>query len=189
MFLNFFHSNKPGEQFESLLAPHMDNLYRLAYRFTGQRHDAEDLVQELLLKLYPKHSQLQEIEQLRPWLARTLYNLYIDTIRRQQRSALGNIDFDSEAELEALIDHAPEPEKRLELDDTGNRIAAALEQLKEPQRALIILHDMEGYTLAELAEILPHPIGTLKSRLHRARRQLRDLLSTEPFASERRFSG
>jgi len=189
MVLNFFNSNKQGEQFESLLAPHIDTLYRLAYRFTRQRHDAEDLVQELLLKLYPKLKQLQEIEQLRPWLARTLYNLYIDTLRRQQRSALGNVDFDSESELASLIDAAPEPERRAELDDTGNQLANALAQLKESQRTLIILHDVEGYTLTELAEILSHPLGTLKSRLHRARNQLRELLTTEPFESERRVSG
>jgi RNA polymerase sigma factor (sigma-70 family) len=172
--------------FEALMAPYIEPLYRLAYRFAGSRHDAEDLVQELLVRLYPKYAELNKVRELRPWLARSLRNLHIDRIRSQQRSALGNSDPDSDTLLETVPDPHSNPESSAIQDDRAAQIAQALDQLSEAHRTLIIMHDMEDYTLPELAEVFELPLGTMKSRLHRARQNLRELLQREPSEHSRR---
>jgi len=178
-----------GAGFEQVLAPHLKPLYSLAYRFAGSRHDAEDLVQELLIRLYPRFSELKKVEDLRPWLARSLHNLYIDTLRSRQRSPLGNSDPDSDVILDLVSDTDPGPAAMTEQSDESGQIQHAMEQLSEAHRSLIIMHDMEGYTLPELTQIFDLPIGTLKSRLHRARKNLRENLQKEPFQGDQRVNG
>lgn len=175
------------DSFEVLLAPHIEHLYRLAYRFTGQRDEAEDLVQDLLLKLYPRRHELEHIEALRPWLARTLYHHFIDTVRRAGRSPLTDSTSDT-AILEELEDSAATPEQEVETLQLQRRLTDAMAALNPDQRAIVSLHDVEGYTLQELQTLLDTPIGTLKSRLHRARARLRELLEMEPFSEQRRLS-
>src|SRR3989442_13998665 len=83
---------RPAElNFEDLLRPQVEYLYRLAWRFTGSVADAEDLVQDVLLKLYPRTRQLVDIEQLRPWLARVLYRQHVDLVRRPARSPIADL--------------------------------------------------------------------------------------------------
>lgn len=182
MIINLFRQRQEG--FEGLLTPHIDHLYRLAYRFSGNQHDAEDLVQELLLKLYPRYRQLREIEQLRPWLARSLYNLFIDHTRRQGRSPTAEAD---DAALAQIPTNDDSPEEALNSAWRQRRLEQALAELNPDQRALIGLHDMEGYTLTELEQVLETPLGTLKSRLHRARAHLRKVM--EPSTGDERYTG
>lgn len=174
------------DPFETLLVPHIESLYRLAYRLSGQQSDAEDLVQDLLIKLYPRLEELQKLEKLRPWLARSLYNLYIDRVRRQTRNPVQG----GEDELQLALDqvHEPQhiPEQLLQQHQLQGRIQLALELLNNDQRDLITLHDIEGYTLPELETVLDTPLGTLKSRLHRARAKLKVLLEMEPSAEAKR---
>jgi RNA polymerase sigma factor (sigma-70 family) len=172
--------------FEHLLAPHIDPLYRLAYRFTGKREEAEDLVQDLLIRLFPRHAELCQVEKLRPWLARVLYRIFIDRRRAASRSP---IDFpDTDPEVEHQMDSSPGPEHLADESLTRERLERALEELNDDQRVLLALHDVEGYTLVELAEMLEVPIGTLKSRLSRAHNRLREFLSMEPFSATQRVS-
>ena len=177
-------ANRPG-RFESLLAPHVEPLYRFAYRLTGNRPDAQDLVQDLLTRLYPRTDELRQVAELRPWLARALYNRFVDQLRRRQTDALGAADPNEES-LYAAADHGPGPEQETERGLLQRRIAVALSRLNPDQRTIVALHDMEGYTLAELETVLETPIGTLKSRLHRARAALPDLLDMEPFVARPR---
>lgn len=184
-----FGRDRPGaSKFDDLMRPQVDFLYRLAWRFTGSVADAEDLVQDVLLKLYPRSAELARIEQLRPWLARVLYRQFIDDIRRRGRSPPS-----AAADPEAGDGDAPEaaaqeegPEARAERGELRNRILAALDGLGAEQRAVVVMHDVEGYSLEELEPILQAPLGTLKSRLHRARRRLRALLGMEPFPAGER---
>jgi len=178
----FRHSDH--DDFTALLAPHMEQLYRLAYRFSGSRHEAEDLVQDLLLRLYPRRQKLAKIDKLSPWLARVLYNLFIDGVRKSTRNPLATADGD--VELELMSDSREQPEAVSENTQLQQRLQQALLHLNPDQRALVSLHDMEGYTLSELATLLDTPIGTLKSRLHRARKQLRSELEMEPLAGSHR---
>ena len=177
----------PADRFETLLRPHLDRLYRLAYRFTGSREDAEDLVQSLLIKLIRQEDRLAAVEILAPWLARSLYHLFVDQARQRVRAvmALGHPITDAEA-VAAIADEASEsPEQAMERHLTQRRLEAALAQLPAEQRALIAWHDMEGYTLDELAATLDVPLGTLKSRLHRGRASLRRKLGEPSGARER----
>jgi RNA polymerase sigma-70 factor (ECF subfamily) len=179
-------SGMPAGRFEAMVGPHLENLYRLAYRFTGSAEDAEDLVQSLLVKLIPQEQRMAQVDQLAPWLARALYYQFIDQTRHRAGSALDQADGDAEESLGGLAaDEAQQPQELAEQQLTRRRISAALMLLPEEQRAIIAWHDIEGYTLEELAEQHGIPIGTLKSRLHRARARLRILLM-QPFGPGQR---
>jgi RNA polymerase sigma-70 factor (ECF subfamily) len=194
--MSLLHRRKP-DAFETLLRPHLDALYRLAYRFTGNPADAEDLVQDVLTKLYPRRAVLASVEQLRPWLARVLYRQFLDNSRRHARTPFASLQqtpegerLDPEDSLAALPDPAPGPEE-MAVRHTGHvRLQHALDALGADHRLVLMLHDVEGYTLNELETMLETPLGTLKSRLHRARRQLRERLEAgrEPFGAARRVN-
>jgi RNA polymerase sigma factor (sigma-70 family) len=159
-----------AQQFDRLLRPHIPVLYRTAYRFTGRREDAEDLVQDLLVKLYPRMPELEPVEDLRPWLVRALYHAFIDGVRKARRSP-ELVDLDDDV-LESP--HDPHDDV-LTLEQRG-ALSAAIGQLNSEHRAVVMLHLVEGYSLPELAAMLDVRIGTLKSRLHRAKAQLQEAL-------------
>ena len=173
-------SRARGDQtsFEELLSPHMEPLYRTAYRLSGSQHDAEDLVQDLLIKLYPRHAELLKVESLRPWLMRVLYNLYIDSRRSEGRSPIESGHDEMLDRQESGFDG---PMQALHQGDLQQRIMQGLEQLGDDHRILLILHDIESYTLPEVSEILGVPVGTLKSRLHRSRAKLKKILKDGTF--------
>jgi RNA polymerase sigma factor (sigma-70 family) len=173
--------NTHARRFDALLRPYLDDMYRLACRLCGDEHDADDLVQDLAIRLYPRIDELEKIECLRPWLARVLHNLYIDSLRNRQRRPHGYIDGNSDRHLAELRDHADGPEGSFEQEDLQRDLAASIATLSEEHRYVVIMHDMEGYTLNELTGILDVPLGTLKSRLHRARRMLRERLTKGTF--------
>jgi len=171
MFLvNLFSGLSAQSEFARLVSPHVDHLYRLAFRFTNSAQDAEDLVQELLVKLFPRTNEIKEIERLRPWLDRILYRMFVDRIRYDQRRPIPDC---ADNDPDELAGSGHDPEFDLEQKMTRERLQAAYVKLNEDHRALLAMHDIEGYTLLELETMLDTPIGTLKSRLHRARKQLR----------------
>jgi RNA polymerase sigma-70 factor (ECF subfamily) len=171
--------------FEDLVRPQVEYLYRLAWRFTGSVADAEDLVQDVLLKLYPRTQEMLAIQKLRPWLARVLYHQYVDSVRQRARSPVLQLVADGDGEddpLEKVPTTTDGPEEHAERSGLRDLILAALRQLNPEQRAVVTMHDVEGYSLEELETMLETPLGTLKSRLHRARQRLRALIPMEPFS-------
>lgn len=164
----------PHQQFELMLRPHLKQMYRLGYRLTGNREDAEDLVQDVLLKLFPKLEEMKAIERLSPWLSRVLYRQFVDKYRQQQRQALNLVDDDIEDEQLTELESVSGPEDLANSELTLGMLGQAIDRLNEDQRQLILLHDVEGYSLPELQDLLDVPLGTLKSRLNRARGQLRE---------------
>jgi RNA polymerase sigma-70 factor (ECF subfamily) len=167
--------------FETLVQPHLKPLFRLAYRLTRNREDAEDLIQELLLKLYPRSRELMEVERLRPWLARVMYRIFIDNHRRYTRSpvylAIDHVSTDQDIDpIDNLACPGDNPEQETERSALARHLFKVIDRLSEDHRHVLSLHDIEGYTLEEMQLILDCPIGTLKSRLHRARARLRELL-------------
>lgn len=157
----------------------MDHLMRLAYRFTDDAHRAEDLVQDVLVKLYPRQDELREVDKLRPWLARVMYRQFVDDIRRYSRSPVRLLGDEGQTEADPYSMYAadaPEPDTALEQDQDIRKIQRAWAQLNDEHRSVLGMHDVEGYTLQELVDVLEVPLGTLKSRLHRARSRLRELL-------------
>jgi RNA polymerase sigma factor (sigma-70 family) len=166
---------------------HIPALFRAAYRWTGSVDRAEDLVQELLIRLYPKLDELRSLDKVRPWALRVLYRMFVDQLRREQSSPVqfgadGDGEGGSEDDESGFIDPAAGPPELTEQQMTQERIAAVWMQLGEEHRVVLSMHDIEDYSLPELATMFDVPIGTLKSRLHRARGRLRELLAAERFA-------
>ncbi len=163
--------------FEKLVRPHFDRLYRLAWRLAGQKAEAEDLFQELLIKAYGKLDDMVKIDEPGSWLCRVMYNLYIDDRRRFARRRMhvveeGDLSGDGLAELPGTQNPAQDHERLEQL----LKLDAALSRLSDEHRAVVLLHDTEGYKLSEIHELTGIPVGTVKSRLHRARAQLREIL-------------
>jgi len=193
-----FHNDNPMEKvisliqyfsqtsdFEKIIHPYILKLYRVAFRLCGSASDAEDLVQDVLVKIYPKRQTLGNLENPGPWLVKVLYRTFIDQRRRMARSPLhllqNNHDEENNPVLESIPSENRGPEKISENNQMRERLMEAINSLNSDQQHLCILHDVEGYTLIELEEILDTPIGTLKSRLHRARATLRKILQHETF--------
>lgn len=173
-----FHRRHASGEFERLIEPHLYHLYQLAYRFCNNRDDAEDLVQDVVIKLLPRAAEMAHIDKLRPWLSKILYRQFVDHHRHRQRSPIEPwVDGEEgHGTADLTASRAESPEGHTEAMLTQKRLLQALETLNEDQRAVVLLHDVEGYTLAELETILDCPLGTLKSRLTRARGQLREHL-------------
>lgn len=194
-FLNRWRARPSRESFEILLAPHVEHLYRLAFRFTRSTPAAEDLVQDVLVKVYRMRAEVAKLAQPRAWLARVLYHEYVDRWRREKLAPINLSELEPEdvagVDAEAATGWGAEPEHEALGIQLRERLVAAIATLNEDQRAVILFHDVEGYTLEELSVVLSQPIGTLKSRIHRARARLRETLggSEGTFRTAATFSG
>jgi RNA polymerase sigma factor (sigma-70 family) len=175
--------NEPDADFATVVRPHLQRLYRLAFRLAGSAADAEDLIQELLIKIYKRRDELTSIGALGPWLSRVLYNQFIDNTRRYSRQRLRTVPLDSPQDgqhgLEEVASEEPGPERAAASEFGMRALESALRQLSLEHRAVVLMHDAEGYKLEEIQTITGTPIGTLKSRLHRARARLREILSAD----------
>ncbi|MGH8286920.1 MAG: RNA polymerase sigma factor [Steroidobacteraceae bacterium] len=170
----------PQHAFERLIHPHLRRLYRLAFRLTGSAADAEDLLQDVLTKLFERADELSSIADLRPWTARVLYNRYIDQRRRARTRRLRSVELRSakpqeEVDPDSLPANRPGPEDDASVAFDIRRLERALEELSEEHRIVVLLHDAEGCALEEIGAMTGVPVGTVKSRLHRARERLRQL--------------
>jgi len=170
-----------AERFETLIRPHYDVLFRRAYRLTRSVHDAEDLVQEVCLRAYPRLEELLGLEQPRAWLLLVMRRIFIDGIRRYDRTHVQSLET---TEQESLASELAGPAELAERSSENERLDRAWRHLDKDQRGLLGLHDIEGYSLAELVAMTGIKEGTLKSRLHRARVKLGRLLRSEQGAGE-----
>jgi RNA polymerase sigma-70 factor (ECF subfamily) len=172
--LSFFGIKEKEESFETMISPHMNSLYKVAYQYTGTQHDAEDLLQDLLEYLFGKQKELRKVEKLKPWLMKCLHHRFIDLYRKHQRQPeLTDID---DEKIQPLFHHFDNHLK----DENSKEILKAMNKLSADQRAVVTLHDINGYTLPELSEIMDTPLGTIKSNLHRARATLKNHIKLQP---------
>jgi RNA polymerase sigma-70 factor (ECF subfamily) len=131
---------------------------------------------------------MQKVEKLAPWLARVLYRHFVDNVRSKQRSPL-HLVTDDEINPNDCYEETLSPDNKTDVSLLQNRLQTALKQLNQDQRMLILLHDVEGYTFKEIHNLHNISIGTLKSRLNRARTRLRELLKNmEPFDAIQRVN-
>jgi len=171
---------------EQIVEEHSDRVFRLAYRLTGNRPDAEDLTQEVFVRVF------RSLDSYVPgtfegWLHRITTNLFLDQARRKQK-----IRFDalSDERADRLTSEAPTPDAAYADQRFDDDIERALATLPPDFRAAVVLCDVEGLTYEEIAGILDAKIGTVRSRIHRGRAMLRKALAHRaPTAGRLRYSG
>jgi RNA polymerase sigma-70 factor (ECF subfamily) len=171
-------ANAEQQKFATLIAPHLRALFRAAYRLTGHRADAEDLVQDVCVRAYANFASLRAAAEPKAWLLKVEYRLFVDGVRRRARSPLSATGEDFDATRRS---NEPGPEDAVEGTLTEHRILGALSKLDKQQRILLALH-VEGYSLAEIEAITDLSTDVLKARLYRARVRLGSLLAQDGIA-------
>ena len=170
------------KRFQTEALPLLDSLYAAALRMTRNPADAEDLVQETMLRAYRSFDRFEPGTNLKAWLFRIMTNAYINTYRKRQRepqkvSSDDVEEFDLYQELKNHDSRFAETPESIVLDGLlDSDIVEAIEDLPEQFRLAVVLSDVEGFSYAEMAEIMDVPMGTVMSRLHRGRKALQKRL-------------
>ena len=168
-----------ADAFEQLLLKHQKNVYNLCYRMAGDPDDAMDLSQETFLRAWRCLDQYQFASAFSTWLYRLCSNICIDFLRRRRRQQTVPLTFedaDGEEQTYAVPDAQPLPEEQVELKLTHETLAAAMAQLLPEHRAVLQLRVVNEMSYEQIADVLDIQIGTVKSRLSRARNQLKKIL-------------
>lgn len=157
--------------FARITSMHYDLVYRVAWRMLGVSGDAEDVAQDVFLRLWRNAGQVREAGALRAWLARVATNLAIDRLRRRRPEEV--------SELPELADPDPGPDRRMERRAAGDIVNAAIAGLPERQRVALVLTYYEELANAEVAEVLGVSVEAVESLLARARRKLKEVLESD----------
>ncbi len=167
-----------SERFAELVQPLLDSLYRTAFRMVEDRLIAEELVQEACLKAYAQFEHYEDGTNFKAWIFRILTNLCIDQIRRRAGATFVPIEgLPESVGATVLAAGGASPEALAIGRNVGGVVAEALSSLSPELRVVVMLILVEEMTYAEAAESLELPVGTVRSRLHRARAELQDRLS------------
>ncbi|TYB49977.1 MULTISPECIES: RNA polymerase sigma factor SigE [Actinomadura] len=157
---------------EEIVSQHSTRVFRLAYRLTGNRHDAEDLTQDVFIRVFRSLSSYSP-GTFEGWLHRITTNLFLDRARRKQRIRFDALGDDA---AERLQGREPTPAQAYDDRHLDADIQRALDDLAPEYRAAVVLCDIEGLSYEEIAATLNVKLGTVRSRIHRGRAQLRDAL-------------
>lgn len=158
---------------EEVVRDHSPKVYRLAYRLTGNKYDAEDLTQEVFVRVFRSLANFKP-GTLDGWLHRITTNLFLDQARRKSRIRFDGLADDAESRLPS---NHPGPERSFEFNNLDLDVQAALEELPPDFRAAVVLCDLEGLAYDEVARVLGVKLGTVRSRIHRGRTILREKLA------------
>lgn len=150
--------------------------FRFALQLTGNREDAKDVTQEAMIRFLGSLESFDESRPVQPWLFRIVRNKAYDLGRRHKVRRAQSLDELLEKGMPAPVQDLPHPTARLEQRDLRKRVWSALRNLPDKQREILVLREYQDLSYGEIAAVLAVPTGTVMSRLHRARRALRDLL-------------
>jgi len=172
---------------EEVVTNHSAKVYRLAYRLTGNKFDAEDLTQEVFVRVFRSLATFKP-GTLDGWLHRITTNLFLDQVRRKKRIRIDPIGDD--ADRYAATGELQNPERGYEHANLDRDVQRALDDLSPGYRAAVVLCDIEGLSYEEISEVLGVKIGTVRSRIHRGRSSLRTALQHRaPTVTRRRVGG
>jgi RNA polymerase sigma-70 factor (ECF subfamily) len=163
-----------AEAFGGLVTKYQDRLYNTVVHVVGSTEDARDVVQDAFVQAFVKLETFRRDSAFYTWLYRIAFNVGISHLRRKKPTA--SIDQIQEDAGQQPIDDVEAPSDRMEQQERAVRIRAGLEQLNEQHRTILVLREIDGSSYEQISEILSLPVGTVRSRLHRARMQLRDQL-------------
>lgn len=178
------------KDFDDEIIPHMDALYNFALRLTTDPNDAEDLVQDTIVKAYRFFSSYEKGTNAKAWMFRILKNSFINNYRKTSKKP-SQVDYDEVSSyyesIRAERTETSDLENLMFREMMDDDLSMALKRLPEDFRTVVLLCDVDGYTYEEIANMLDVPIGTIRSRLHRGR----NLLKTEllEYAKKRGYTG
>ena len=174
--------------YEAIVQRYARHVYNIAYRMAGNEADARDLVQEAFLRVYRALRRVEPDAPLERWLYRIVSNLHIDLLRKRPRTRVESLDAPVETARgevsREIADLESSPEAILDREQLDAAIQRALGTLPQELRLVVVLSDIEGLAYEEIATMLRIPLGTVKSRLHRARQALQQRL--RPYVEARR---
>ena len=171
----FESQNKLYKEFEQEALPHMDALYNFALRMTGDGDDANDLVQDTFLKAFRFFDKFEKGTNCKAWLFRIMKNTFINSYRKKTKEP-DKVDYEDVEKLYENVKPSSTDSAHLEKEIYDNllddEITSAIASLPDDFKTVIILSDIEGFTYDEIADFVDCPVGTVRSRLHRARKML-----------------
>lgn len=182
---NSYSESKKVQVFENEFMPHIDSMYNFAYKLTFDEDEAKDLVQDTYMKAFRFINSFLEGTNAKAWLYRILKNSFINDYRKKSKQP-SKVDYQEVEQYYNSEDTISSATVDLRVESTkdmiGDEITNALNSLAVDFRTVIILCDLEGFTYEEMAKILDIPIGTVRSRLHRARNLMREKLNTYAYS-------
>jgi RNA polymerase sigma-70 factor (ECF subfamily) len=181
LLVESFREGKPGA-FDAIVRAHQDRVYSFCVRMLSDREDALDVAQEVFLSAYRNMAGFRGEASLSTWLLRIAANRCLNRIRqRSTRTARevtqGDVEGNDDSSFQPPGREEDRPDRMVETRETGKILEAAIANLDEDSRMLVILSDVEGFSYEELAGTVGIPLGTVKSKLHRARMALRKMLA------------
>ena len=168
------------DAFEKIITEYQSVVYNISYRYADNAHDAADMAQEVFLKMFKTINSFRFKSKLSTWIYRVATNTCLDIVKSRRKTAaavpLGGFDDDGGSFASEPADARFMPDSRLEEAETRDVINRALSELSDEYRTVVILRDIRGLSYDEIAEIVDCSVGTVKSRISRARKNLREIL-------------
>jgi RNA polymerase sigma-70 factor, ECF subfamily len=175
-----------SESFGELVRKYQDRLYNAVVHIVGDMEEARDVVQEAMVQAFRHLGSFRNSSAFYTWLYRIAFNTAAN--RRRRKHVFASLEYGRESKGAEPMDRGPAPSERLEREERCQCVRRAIARLTDQQRAVLVLREIEGLHYEEIAEILALPVGTVRSRLHRARTQLRErltgTLALEPLAAQ-----
>ena len=166
--------------FEDLIAIHQKNIFSIAYRIAGNQNDAEDMAQEVLIKIFKNLNQFKGNSKFSTWLYRVTTNTCLDMKKKIMKHSSYSLDQNLETDEGSISteiqDNSPTPEQYAEQNAVQRAVNQAISNLNDQHKKVIILRDVQGFSYEEIADMLGCSVGTVKSRINRARAQLKKIL-------------